>query len=154
VNVDSYTVIDIPEVVEYFKTHDVGPVVFQTQRDFLDLRDRRSTDVVYANSSLQYLPNNEDFLAILETVQPSFVLLDELLWTRGASDWFAVQINSNLPVVARFLSLELLDGELGALGYTLIFEGPYLTPAGFPEMIMQPSTERIQYALSRAYRRS
>jgi putative methyltransferase (TIGR04325 family) len=152
--VDSYTVIDIQEVVNFFDTYyDDGCVVFQTQSDFLELIPRPSVDVLYANSSMQYLPDNKDFLSVLESTHPRFVLLDELLWTREPSDWFAIQINSNLPVVARFLSLDLLDAQLDAVGYTRIFEAPYLTSAGFPGMTAQPMSKRIQYALTRAYRR-
>jgi putative methyltransferase (TIGR04325 family) len=152
--VDSYTVIDIQEVVDFFETYyEDESVVFQTQYDFLDLTPGPSVDVVYANSSMQYLPDNNDFLTVLESTHPRFVLLDELLWTRQPSDWFAIQINSNLPVVARFLSLDILDAQLGAIGYTRIFEAPYLTSAGFPGMTAQPMSKRIQYALTRAYRR-
>lgn len=148
-SIERYEVVELAPVVHYFTTTANNQLIFTEVNDFIGGLERRS-DILYTNSSLQYLTDNSTFTAVVKQGNPSFILLDQMLWSRGSSDWFTVQINSDEPVVSRFASVQKLTFELQLLGYQLAWR---LSISGtedskFPDMSKFRSTHKIQSRLS------
>ena len=119
-----YVVRDLAQVVDYYRGHPVEGVEYQ----YLDdppLDAGSSVDLRYANSSLQYMPDNAGLLDQLRRLRPRTLLIDELLWSRGDQDWFTIQRNSDSASVTRFASLRQLVAEVEREGMKLAWEGTF-----------------------------
>lgn len=154
-SIERYEVLELAPVVQHFTTTANNQLIFTEVNEFISGLERRF-DILYANSSLQYLRDNSTFTAVVKKGNPNFILLDQMLWSRGTSDWFTVQINSDEPVVSRFTSVQKLTSELELLGYQLAWR---LSISGtedskFPDMSKFRSTHKIQSRLSLLFRKT
>lgn len=148
-SIERYEVVELAPVVQHFTTTANHQLIFTEVNDFISGLERRF-DILYANSSLQYSADNSTFIAVVKQGTPSFILLDQMLWSRGNSDWFTVQINSDEPVVSRFASIQKLTFELQLLGYQLAWQVSIsgTEDSKFPDMSKFRSTHKIQSRLS------
>lgn len=143
-----YLVLEIPEVVERFKPLSLGPLQF---RKFSEAPlDTEVADVVYSNSALQYARDNQSLCDVISAVSPRWVLLDELLWANTRNDWFSIQVNSDVPIICRFLSLEKLASDLRGIGYQIAWSGSFGGAGGygFPQMDEFDESHQIVHAMS------
>jgi putative methyltransferase (TIGR04325 family) len=147
--IESYIVIELPEVVTAFAEQADNRISFCDPSAFLSM-DCDLTDVMYTNSCLQYQRDNSLFLSLVNTCRSSFILIDELLWSRKDCDWFTIQQNSDSRIVSRFISVKNLIQELDGIGYTLVWRNSSAgTEArGFPNMNTFDEQLRIHSRLS------
>ncbi len=147
-SIDRYEVVELAPVVQRFATTADNQLIFTEVSDFVVGRGR--TDVLYSNSCLQYLTDNATFTDVARKCNPRFILIDQLLWSRGSSDWFTVQINSDEPVVSRFASVQKLTYELQLFGYNLAWRLSIsqTEDSKFPDMGKFRSSEKINSRLS------
>jgi putative methyltransferase (TIGR04325 family) len=148
VSLDAYTVIELEAAVEEFGCLSDGVL---THRTFDDVPGIPSPiDVLYCNSVLQYMPDNGTLLDAISVLKPAYVLLDELMWTYEANDWFTVQTNCDIPTVARFSAIEPLLDDLARHGlfpaWQRLVQGS--VRHGFPDMSSFDATHRIPGYLS------
>jgi hypothetical protein len=73
-----YVVRDLTQVVDYYRGNPVAGVEYQYLDD-ASLDNDSPVDLLYANSSLQYMPDNEDLLNQVRRLRPTTLLIDELL---------------------------------------------------------------------------
>ena len=143
-----YIVLELPAVVNYFEQHSRTGVEYREVGAPVSF-SRGHVDVMYANSALQYMPDNEPLMQQVIKLQPRLLLIDELLWTSGNVDWFTIQRNSDVSVVARFASLSALEEQLANLGMRRMWTGAFgVGHLGycFPEMSNFPSHLAIDHA--------
>jgi len=149
-----YVVRDLPQVVDFHRQHTVEGIEYQYLDD--TSLTHSSVDVLYANSCLQYMPDNDGLLDQVRRLRPRTMLVDELLWCRSDQDWFTIQANSDIPCVTRFASLHRLVTEAEHEGMRLAWEGIF--GAGhrdysFPDMSNFPDDLAIASAISLVFTR-
>lgn len=148
-----YTVIDLPSVVDAYSFREDETLQWKTLEQFTTSPTR--VDILYSNSALQYMPDNGTLVALMRMCRPQYVLLDELMWSRG-QDWFTLQDNSDAPVIARFASIDALFGEILNLGlapsWAHLVQGT--SSLDFPDMSAFNPRDRIPGYLSVLFRRT
>lgn len=149
----SYTVVEIPPVVEAYSPMSNDELRWVTSEQLAAAV--HVADVLYVNSALQYMPDNETLLSTLDATGARTVLLDQLLWTRRGADWFTVQVNSDVPTVARFTAVEPLMSALVERGlipcWANVLRGT--SSFNFPDMSEFDALDRIPGYLSLLFRR-
>lgn len=119
-----YVVLDLPQVIQFYRVNPVNGVEYQYLDD-TTLGADQSVDLLYANSSVQYMPDNAGLVDHISRLRPRTVLIDELLWSRGDQDWFTIQRNSDIASVSRFASLHRIMAELEQVGMKLVWKGAF-----------------------------
>lgn len=131
-----YIVLELPAVANYFQAHPISGVEYRSIESS-DLSLNSPIDILYSNSTLQYMSDNYPLLHQIKNLKPKILLIDELLWASGSEDWFTLQQNSLQQVVARFASLPRLVSEVSNLGLSLVWSGSFgigHTGYEFPKM--------------------
>lgn len=149
-----YIVRDLAKVVDFYREHPVSGVEYQYLND-TSLDAVAPIDLLYANSSLQYMPDNAGLINQVRRLRPRTLLIDELLWAPGDQDWFTVQVNSDIASVARFVSLRRLVGELHDEGMKLVWSGAFgggHVGYTFPDMDGFPPKMKNEAAKSLVFR--
>jgi putative methyltransferase (TIGR04325 family) len=118
-DVEKYVVVELPCVIEGMAHLATGVLSFQEWQEAL--LDESVYQVMYVNSVLQYLDNNDLLLTLVKAKAPHFVLLDELLWSPTTFDWYTIQRNLDSPAVVRFASEQKLTSALKELGYRCVW---------------------------------
>jgi putative methyltransferase (TIGR04325 family) len=154
-SLELYVVIDVDSVVERFSEVATPHLRFVSADSPVLDELAGETDILYSNSALQYLPDNSGFRDVVKRVRPDTVLVDELLWSATGRDWFSIQVNSVVPAVARFASIDRIVDDLASLGYRLTRKDPYSVTDdyAFPSMDTLPPEVRIPHALSLTFAR-
>lgn len=144
--------IELPAVVRYFQHHVDSRIHFRESASLDSDPDLPPIDILYTNSTLQYLKDNTEFIRVARCLRPRLVLVDELLWSSGAEDWFAIQKNSAVPIIARFSSLTKLEGEMRSAGFRTTSVSPFGVGKHpsykFPKMENYPPALKISHAKS------
>lgn len=153
-SISKYLVIDRPNVVEYFRKQQDTKLHFHTLASIYSL-DRIPDCILYSNSTIQYMQNNSQLIELAKYFEPGFILLDEAPLTNFDSDWFSLQINSDLPTIYRFISRKVMLDELNALGYQLCWESDTSGPSNysFPSMENFESSRQIISAKSLLFKK-
>ena len=151
-----YTIIDLPELCEK------AAPLFQ---EFADLRfvssiedaGEASPDILYANSSLQYVDDWESLLENFAAISPTTILLDEAYV--GDFDTFVSRqayYDSRIP--HRFFNRDELVGKFAKLGYSLAASKQYaieiLGERGELPMGNFPEAYRLNYVSSLKFERN
>jgi putative methyltransferase (TIGR04325 family) len=147
-NVKSYVVIETNDVVNFMINSGLQkkPVEFTTIDKFSGY-----CDLLYSNSALQYSESNKEFISLIASASPKYILLDDLV-AIGKSDFFTVQNFYNYKIPYRFIGLTTLLNEILGHGYVEIIRSPYVT-TNFErtityEMANFPKQMRLQHSLS------
>lgn len=85
---------------------------------------KKSIDLLYSNSTLQYLPDNDFFLYLVELGQPKFILLDDFQ-TSQDTEFFSMQHYYGTEIPCRFSSIGDLDNDLSKFNYRFVGCWPY-----------------------------
>jgi putative methyltransferase (TIGR04325 family) len=151
--ISQYVIIELPSVVSEFSKVIQAPHKYLDSQTFLETPSF-STDILYTNSCLQYQSDNSLFLTIIQHCRPAQILVDELLWSR-TTDWFTIQINSDIELVSRFVSILELVNELRVVGYSLVWRqsSAGTEQYGFPSMSEFQQDRRIRSRLSLLFSR-
>jgi putative methyltransferase (TIGR04325 family) len=145
---DSYTILELDAIATYMQNSKLHAdnVNYQT----LD-SPRKSCELLYSNSVLQYLGSNSFFVSLIESTTPKYIFLEDL-YAKGKKDFFGTQTYYDQTIPVRFIGLEDLIEELRSLGYHQILQCPYLSPihGSLKNLPMQnyPVTYQLRYSLS------
>lgn len=151
--ISSYVIVEIEHIVEYMKRSSLHslPVEYKTIEEPM-----AACDLLYCNSVLQYFESNVSFVKLLEKIRPRYILLDDLV-ANGVEDFFATQNYYETAIPYRFLGIEKLLADLGAVGYELLSSEPYASPilGAIHELPMEnfPESFRLRHTLSAVLRR-
>lgn len=146
--VSSYTVIELPAVVEFMKQSRVhrSAVDYKSQGDEL-----QQCDLLYANSVLQYFESNVPLLDLIELCRPRHVLLDDLV-AKDDEDFFTIQAHRDAAMPYRFIGLSKLLDQLAHKGYRCLISQPYPSPVfgviAPLEMSNFPKDKQLRYSLT------
>jgi len=120
-SLDSYLVIEIPEIVRYMNDQKLHqpPVSFQTAT-----KEMTSVDILYTNSVLQYLPDDLIFTNLIKSTKPKYILIEDFIGGRF-NDYFTIQnyYESRIPV--KFRNRDKFINLITIIGYEIIVSKPY-----------------------------
>jgi putative methyltransferase (TIGR04325 family) len=116
-----YTVIEQEVTTKIFSEEfeQNNNVEFVSSASFSEVVPREATDLLYSNSTLQYLPDNEAYLGLIETYQPRMILIDDFQTSSGA-EFFSLQHYYGVEIPCRFSSVSDLEGACLRSGYNLL----------------------------------
>lgn len=75
-------------------------------------------DVLYSNSALQYLPDNDLLTRIVANCTPNWILLDDIQ-TGLQGEFFSMQHYYGIEIPCRFCDVNLMVDQVQSLGYSL-----------------------------------
>ena len=102
-------------------------------------------DIIYVNSVLQYLGNNDEFIDIISTYSPEKIIMDELVFS-SSEEFYTLQNYWDTQIPYRFLNLSDLITDIENLGYTVLLNelSPLNLPAEISWKIKRNSREIIK----------
>ncbi|MCG3774022.1 MAG: hypothetical protein JW395_0839 [Nitrospira sp.] len=117
----TYTVIEQEVTTEIFSEEfeQNNNVEFVSSASFSEVVPREATDLLYSNSTLQYLPNNEFFLSLVEAYRPRMILIDDFQISTE-TEFFSLQHYYGVEIPCRFSSVSDLEGACLRSGYNLL----------------------------------
>lgn len=80
---------------------------------------KKKIDVIYVNSVLQYLVNNQSLIELIEHFNPEKVVIDEIVASKS-KEFFSLQNHWDTQLPYRFLNLNDLAIDIGSCGYSLV----------------------------------
>ena len=122
-SIEKYDIIEIENICRHFKTsnfHDGSPINYYLSHEIIT-----NYDILYTNSMLQYIENDELFLNIIQTTSPKYILIDNFLGGM-INDYISTQIyyEDRIPVKLRN-SVDFID-KIKLLNFELIYTAPYI----------------------------
>jgi len=84
-----------------------------------------ATDLVYSNSTLQYLPTNDVLFDIISTENPRLILIED--WQQSSDQIFTLQQYYGTFITTRFGPASVLVAELACIGYRCTCDWAYPT---------------------------
>jgi putative methyltransferase (TIGR04325 family) len=125
----SYLVLEIPSVCKEFSqvfASDSGVSFYSSISEAPPWMISR-TDILYSNSTLQYFPDDSILLALVSSLSPSYILLDDFQ-SSIADTFFTLQNYYGLNIPYRFSNLGELLVRYSELGYELLVSSDYASP--------------------------
>ena len=124
-NIQNYTVLEIPVICEHFTNHflPTEPIRFISK---IDEVEQSRFEVMYFNSSLQYLSDLDllEFKGLRN--KPNYVVIDDLPLTEE-STFYSNQLYYGSYINIRFINRTDLNSVLEGSGYELISENQFIT---------------------------
>ena len=116
-----HTVIEQEVTTEVFSEEFQGNnnVEFVASASISGMGPHEATDLLYSNSTLQYLPDNEFFLGLVEAYRPRMILIDDFQ-TSTETEFFSLQHYYGVEIPCRFSSVSDLEGACLRSGYNLL----------------------------------
>ncbi len=116
-----YTVIEQEVTTEIFSKEFErnNNVEFVSSASISEVVPHEAIDLLYSNSTLQYLPNNAFFLGLIRTYQPRMILIDDFQTSSGA-EFFSLQHYYGVEIPCRFSSVSTLAGDCLESDYNLL----------------------------------
>jgi len=124
-NIQNYTVLEIPVICEHFTNHFLPTESIRFISRINEVEHIRF-DVMYFNSSLQYL--NDLKLLEFKDIQnkPNYVVIDDLPLT-DKSTFYSNQLYYGSYISIRFINRTEINSVLEGSGYELISENQFIT---------------------------
>ena len=94
---------------------------------FVDLKDlsklKKSKNLLYANSVLQYFESNSELLKIIEILAPRRIVLDDIAGSED--DFYSLQNYYGYLQINRFVDVKKTIEDITSLGYSVMTMRPY-----------------------------
>jgi putative methyltransferase (TIGR04325 family) len=127
----SYFVLETSEsnyiFEKYWATNKIKPNFISDHRDI-----KTGIDIIYVNSVLQYLENNDEFIDIINTYSPEKIIMDELVFS-SSKEFYTLQNYWDTQIPYRFLNLNDLITDIENSGYKVLLKE--LSPLNLPTEI-------------------
>ena len=144
--VERYVIIEIEEIVEQMEKSGLhsGPVNYEKNTKSLDC-----VDILYANSVLQYINNDDLFMGMVDELKPDFVLVEDFLGGEF-DDYYTIQNYYENRIPVKFRNRGKFVDNVIVKGYELLLSKPY--PSLIHEKISMfpmeslPENRRIRYS--------
>lgn len=119
--IEEYCVLEIESLVELMEREKIhaSPVSFSTK-----ISREKKFDVLYANSSLQYVSYDSTYTDIIAQTTPTWILIEDFLGG-DFSDFFSLQTfhADNIPV--KFRNRNTFVSNIQNLNYQLVYQKAY-----------------------------
>jgi putative methyltransferase (TIGR04325 family) len=127
----SYYVLETPEsnciFEKYWTTSKKKPNFVSDHKEI-----KTGIDIIYVNSVLQYLGNNDEFINVISAYSPEKIIIDELVFS-SSEEFYTLQNYWDTPIPYRFLNLIDLIANIENLGYKVLLKE--LSPLNLPDEI-------------------
>jgi putative methyltransferase (TIGR04325 family) len=150
--IEKYFVIELEASCGYFASLHTRPVEYLTS-----LPPDEHIDILYTNSMIQYIADDESFFAILRNQRPTYLLIDDFLGG-PISDFFSIQTYYDNQLVVKFRNAQSFVQRVTSLGFELLVSTPTVNPIvgriqSFP-MENFPTDNQIEYPISLLFQSS
>ena len=144
---DNYTVVEQKNSVDAFSLRFITDerVEFVTGEHIADLQ-LDSVDVLYSNSALQYLPDNELLTQLALTCSPNWILLDDIQTSVGRN-FFSLQHYYGAEIPCRFCDINSLITDVQSLGFALKGSWEYPSPIDLMSEHLSTGVLETQHAI-------
>jgi putative methyltransferase (TIGR04325 family) len=144
--VKEYNIIEIDEICKYFNNsnyHHDQPVSYFSYQDFTG-----NCDILYTNSTLQYIEDDRILFRLIEKLQPKYLLIEDFLGGEF-EDYFSSQIYYENRIPVKFRNRKNFISNIKSLSFELLLSKDYITTTRgiiqpFP-MLNIPENKRISY---------
>lgn len=148
--IEKYFIVELEASCRYFASLHTRPVEYLTS---LPLDEH--IDVLYTNSMIQYIADDENFFEILRNQRPTYVLIDDFLGG-PISDFFSIQTYYDSELVVKFRNAQNFVQRIISLDFELLTSTPYVNPIlgriqSFP-MENFPTDNRIEHPITLLFR--
>lgn len=119
--IQKYLIIEIEKIVEWMKSKNLhnDPVEFSTHLD-----KNQKFDILYTNSALQYVYNDNVFIRIIKSTSPSWILIEDFLGGHF-HDFFSIQSFYEDKIPVKFRNIDSFVKKISEIGYKLHFRKKY-----------------------------
>lgn len=135
----NYIVLEIPSICEEFSSefHEDSGVLFFSSITEVPKHLIMHTDILYANSVLQYFPDDSILTELISFLLPEWILLDDFV-TSANETFYSLQNYQGVGIPYRFSSLFDIQETCTELGYELMVNLDYPSPiaAGWEARIL------------------
>lgn len=140
--IDEYCILEIEPIVELMKRKKIHsrPVNFSTK-----INKKKKFDVLYANSSLQYVRNDLQFTDIVNQTSPTWILIEDFLGG-DFSDFFSLQTFYADNIQVKIRNKSSFISRLQNLNYQLVSRKAYpaIIKGKLQELPMSAIPERFR----------
>ena len=148
--IEKYFVIELEASCRYFASLHTRPVEYLTS-----LPPDEHIDVLYTNSMIQYIADDESFFATLRNQRPTYLLIDDFLGG-PISDFFSIQTYYDSELVVKFRNAQNFVQRIISLDFELLISTPTVNPIvgqiqSFP-MENFHSNNRIEHPITLLFR--
>ena len=119
---DQWFILELSEVCEHFSKSSYPPS--SSVKYISTVRPDLGCDLVYSNSALQYMIDDEVFLDSVDTMEPMYILLEDFLGG-DFEDFFSVQIFREHRLPVKFRNREAFLKKLN--GYQVLASERYVS---------------------------
>ena len=145
--VRKYDIIEIDTVCKYFNNsnyHYDQPVKYFTYQDFSG-----NCDILYTNSTLQYILEDSIYFDLLVKTKPEYLLIEDFLGG-NFSDYYSSQKYYDDKIPVKFRNQKNFINNIKDLSFALLLSKDYITTTRgkiqpFP-MSNIPASKRVKYA--------
>lgn len=119
--IQKYLIIEIEKIVEWMKSREFHnkPVKFATHLD-----KNQKFDILYSNSALQYVYNDNIFIRVIKSTSPGWILLEDFLGG-DFQDFFSIQNFYDDKIPVKFRNVNSFIKKISDIGYKLHFRKKY-----------------------------
>ena len=145
-SIKKYDIIENDEICQYFKNsnyHDDQLIHYFTSNEY-----DGNCDILYTNSTLQYIKDDIMFFRFIERTKPRYLLVDDFLGGEF-DDYFSTQIYYDIKIPVKFRNQIKFKSCIESLSYELLFLKNYVTTIRgvvqpFP-MSNMPKDKRVRF---------
>ena len=131
--------------------HDSQPIHYFTSDKY-----ESNCDILYTNSTLQYIKNDEVFFHLIEKTTPKYLLVEDFLGG-DFDDYFSTQIYYDDRIPVKFRNKKNFINNIRDLSFELLLSKVYITShrgkiQPFP-MTNLPENNRVKYGKTLLFKR-
>jgi putative methyltransferase (TIGR04325 family) len=123
-SIKKYDIIENDEICQFFTNsnyHVDHPISYSTYQNFAG-----NCDILYTNSTLQYIKDDEIFFRLIEKTNPKYLLVEDLLGG-DFDDYFSTQIYYDERIPVKFRNKKNFINNIRDLSFELLSSKDYIT---------------------------
>ena len=145
-SIKKYDIIENDEIYEHFTNsnyHDDQPIHYFTSDKY-----GSNCDILYTNSTLQYIKDDKIFFHLIEKTNPKYLFIEDFLGG-DFNDYFSMQIYYDDRIPVKFRNKKNFINDIRDLSFELLLSKDYITSIrgkiqSFP-MSNLPEKNRVRY---------
>lgn len=152
--ITGYSVYDFKKSCEFFSPLHSEPVNYLSEIESLE-----EVDLLYSNSTLQYILEEDEWTRVISKTNPKWILLDDFFCHDHDEDYFTLQKYRGRKMIVKFRSINKFKNYLEKIGYEVVCIFPFISgyktksDNNFLDMGEVPKEFRINYSQSILIRR-
>ena len=144
--ISEYFIYELEKSCHFFSKFHSYPVKYVSSSKHLE-----KVDLLYSNSTLQYILEDDEWIDVVKASDPEWILLDDFICHPNEDDYFTMQIYKGKKIVVKFRSIDKFKDSLSKIGYEIISIFPFISgyktrsENNFLDMEGVPKKFRIEY---------